>query len=426
MNTRQTTHRARRRLLALGALAGTAALTLAGCATTSGPGESTAPETSSAEDHDHDHEHSESLESVVLTYDGGIYVLDAETLEVRADIPLEGFNRINPVGDGRYVLVSTEGGFRVLDTGEAHGDHLHDPELTDFTFAATTPGHVVHHADTTVLYDDGTGDITIFPTDSLAEAIEIDNDLPETTTVTSPEAHHGVAIQLEDGTVLSTVGNSESRSGVRLTDTAGTELAVSDECPSVHGEGTLSDETALFGCSDGVLVFSDGAFTKLQSPDEYGRTGNQYISANSPIAVGDYNSDPDSEGYLLSKLVTVDTRSNSLEVLELPAGIEYTWRDVARGPDGEILVLGTDGALHVFDAESRELQESFDVIAAWEGPAQWQDAHPAISVIDGTAFITEPANNSVHAVDIETGEILASASLDAAPNEINTIAAHDH
>src|SRR5690606_1489874 len=60
---------------------------------------------------------------VVATYDGGIYIIDPESLDVVEDIELEGFNRLNPAGDGRHVLVSTSTGFRVLDAAGA--------ELTD-------------------------------------------------------------------------------------------------------------------------------------------------------------------------------------------------------------------------------------------------------------------------------------------------------
>src|SRR5690625_1010385 len=45
---------------------------------------------------------------LVATYDGGITVLDAETLEEVTDIPLDGFNRLNPLGDQRTVAVSTD------------------------------------------------------------------------------------------------------------------------------------------------------------------------------------------------------------------------------------------------------------------------------------------------------------------------------
>src|SRR5690625_4425194 len=101
---------------------------------------------------------------LVATYDGGITVLDAETLEEITDIPLEGFNRPNPLGDQRTVAVSTPEGFRVLDAGawtQPHGDHSHsyttDPQLTEHVFAGDKPGHVVRSAGRTLLFSDGDG-----------------------------------------------------------------------------------------------------------------------------------------------------------------------------------------------------------------------------------------------------------------------------
>jgi hypothetical protein len=57
--------------------------------------------------------------ALVATYDGGIHVLDGATLQLAQDIPLPGFNRVNPAGDDRHVLVSTSSGFRVLDAPRA-------------------------------------------------------------------------------------------------------------------------------------------------------------------------------------------------------------------------------------------------------------------------------------------------------------------
>ena len=54
---------------------------------------------------------------LAVTYDGGILVLDAQSLALVGETELDGFNRLNPAGDERHVIVSTEDGFRVLDTG---------------------------------------------------------------------------------------------------------------------------------------------------------------------------------------------------------------------------------------------------------------------------------------------------------------------
>ena len=356
---------------------------------------------------------------ITLTYDGGVLVLDAATLEVVGDHALDGFLRVNAAGDGRHALVTTDEGFRVLDAGvwtDGGTSYAGDPELTDDVFAADTAGHVVVHGDRTVLFADGSGDITSFRTADLLTA----DDLPETREWTSEAAHHGVAIELEDGTLLSTLGDEEGRSGVRVLDPSGTEVARSEECPGVHGEGTVAGEVAVFGCEDGVLVH-DGAFTKLTAPDAYGRTGNVFTSETSPVAVGDYNDDPDAEGYLLSQVALVDTAAGRLQVVSLPEGVGYTFRDLARGPQDEAVLLGTDGSLHLLDEQTGELLASHPVIGAWEGPAEWQDPHPALRVHDGVAYVTEPAEDAVHAVDLATGEVLATGELEVTPNEIAVV-----
>jgi hypothetical protein len=132
----------------------------------------------------------EVADAVVTTYDGGIFVLDGETMEVVEDIELDGFNRLNPAGDDRHVLVSTSTGFRVLDAAGA--------ELSDDEFEAPDPGHVVHHAGRTVLFADGTGEITVFDPDDLGDG------LPETETHMTDDPHHGVAVELENGELLIT------------------------------------------------------------------------------------------------------------------------------------------------------------------------------------------------------------------------------
>ena len=52
---------------------------------------------------------------ILTTYDGGILTLDADTLEVISDDKIEGFNRLNPVGDGRRLVDATLERFGRLD-----------------------------------------------------------------------------------------------------------------------------------------------------------------------------------------------------------------------------------------------------------------------------------------------------------------------
>ncbi|GIG41352.1 zinc metallochaperone AztD [Cellulomonas phragmiteti] len=404
---------------------------LAACAGSPGTGDATAtptpePTTAAAL------ERATAVARIAVTYDGGVQVLDADTLEVVADLPADGYLRVNPAGDGRHVLLSTAGGFQLLDAGtwgEAHGDHAHyftvDPLLTDVTYPAEKPGHVVVHDGRTALFDDGTGEITV------VDAAHVgDGPSDDARTYTTPSAHHGVAVELHDGTLVVSEGTEDARTGVRALDADDTETAATDACPGVHGESVAADDVVAIGCQDGVVLYRDGAFTKVPSPDAYGRIGNQAGSEDSPVVLGDYKSDPDADLERPTRVSLVDTRTATLRLVDLPAA--YTFRSLARGDDGEALVLGTDGALHVIDPESGTLLRSMPVIDAWEEPEEWQEARPAVKVHAGTAYVTDPATRSIHAVDILTGEVFRTATLDVTPDEMAIATgeaaegAHDH
>ncbi|MBY6540390.1 hypothetical protein HQ325_17075 [Rhodococcus sp. BP-349] len=348
---------------------------------------------------------------VAVSYDGGVQVLDAATLETIADFDSEDYTRLNLAGDGRNVMVTTSKGFQVLDTAAGTTDA---PQLTDTLFEAEKAGHVVRHSGKTILYADGTSDTTIFDT----AALESSDGLPEVESIPGVEAHHGVSIVLEDGTFLTTVGNANGRTGIEVRNAAGAVIARNDQCPGVHGEGTAQNEIVVFGCENGVLVYDKGEITELDAPDQpYGRTGNAYVSETSPLVVGDYKNDADAEGSLLQAVTVIDTVAKTLEVVQMPDGAEYTWRGVSRGPDDKAYIIGTDGAVHVFDPETREFTASYPVIGEWEGPGEYQDAHPGISVTGDTAYVTEPDTDSIHAVDLTTGDVIVSSELDVTPNE---------
>ncbi len=356
---------------------------------------------------------------LAITYDGGVQVLDATTLEVVDDLELAGFNRLNPAGDGRHLLVSTSGGFQVLDVGtwaEPHGDHAHyytaDPVLTDVTYAAEKPGHVVVHEGRTALFDDGTGEITVLDSAAVADPHGID----DARTLTTPAAHHGVAVELSDGSLVVSEGTEDARTGVRLLDPAGAEVAATDQCPGVHGEAVAADEAVVIGCEDGAVVVAGGAISKVAAPDAYGRIGNQAGSEASPFVLGDYKSDPDAELERPTRVSLVDTRDASLRLVDLPAS--YTFRSLGRGDAGEALVLGTDGSLHVIDPEAGTVVRSIPVVDAWEEPEEWQEPRPALLVQDGIAYVTDPAGRAIHAVDYVGGEVWKSAALDVVPNEL--------
>lgn len=416
----------------------TAALLLASCgsdgddagqisATASSPASEAGSE--SAAGHDHGASDAEEIEApsprLVTTYDGGILTLDAGTLEVISDEKIDGFNRVNPVGDGRHVMVSTSAGFQLLDAGvwtEPHGDHTHsyatDPELTDKVYPADKPGHVVRHDGKLILFSDGDGRIQIFNSEDFRD-ISGDSGAPEPTVKTADSPHHGVAIELADGTLVHTEGTEEERDTVVALDADDREIASSSDCPGVHGEAAAKGEAAAFGCEDGLLVYKDGKFTKIQATEDYARTGNQAGSEESTVVLGDYKVDEDAELERPTRITLTDTVANTTRVVDIHTS--YSFRSLGRGPAGEALVLGTDGKLHVLDPATGEETAAWPVVGQWEEPLEWQEPRPTLFVQGDRAYVSEPATKELHVVDLSTGKILRSAELPQVPNELTGV-----
>ncbi|MFC8181457.1 zinc metallochaperone AztD [Rhodococcus sp. NPDC057297] len=394
---------------------GTSVALLAACSSSS---DSTDSETSESSAAAAPVSNSAATPRLTVSYDGGVLVLDAATLETVDDVTgIDGFTRLNPAGDGRHVFVSGSGAFTALDAGTWTSGSEHftsTPALTDVEFDATTPGHVVRHDGKTVLFDDGTGKVEIFESAALLEG-----EKPETDTYTTPEAHHGVAVELSDGALLTTLGNEDERTGIVVLDADRKEIVRNEECPGVHGEAVAADETVVVGCQDGLLIYRDGAITKVQSPDAYGRIGNQAGDEDSPVLLGDYKVDPDAELERPTRVSLTDTVTGELTLVDL--GTSYTFRSLGRGPAGEAIVLGTDGALHVIDVNSKSVTQTIPVVDAWEEPVKWQEPRPALFVHEGTAFVSDPAKNSIHAVDLSTGEVTQTGELAHTPNELTGV-----
>lgn len=347
---------------------------------------------------------------LALSYDGGILVVDATSLTQVADIPVDGFVRLNPAGDERHVLVSRGDGFTVLDMGtwtDTHGDHGHHytaaPVLTDLRFGGAEPGHAVIHDEMLTLFSDGTGAVDVVDPHALLDG---DGDARP---VTSTVPHHGVAVARRDGTVVVSVGDQDARSGVEIRDAAGNRLVANEDCPGIHGEAAARGDVLTFGCEDGAVILRGNEIRKVSSPDDYGRIGNQAGSPESTIVLGDYKTDPEAELERPRRFTLIDTESGTLRVVSLDAS--YSFRSLDRGPGGEALILGTDGALHVFDPVTAQQTARIEVIGAWTEPERWQSPIPNLHVQDGTAYVTDPNARRLVAVDLHTNTTVAETAL---------------
>jgi len=379
----------------------------AGCAATeTAPTDSAAPASAEAAPT----EESSATPRLALSYDGGVLVLDAGTLHQVADIPVDGFVRLNSAADGRHVLVSQTDGFAVLDLGtwtDSHGDHGHHytapPAMTDLRFGGAEPGHVVAHDERLTLFSDGTGAVDVVDPHELLDGEGV------ATTVVTTTPHHGVAVARKDGTVVLSVGDEDGRSGLEIRDAAGGRIAVNDQCPGLHGEAAAAGGALTFGCEDGLLIVRGNDIQKIPSPDPYGRIGNQAGSEESVVVLGDYKTDPDAELERPQRFTLTDTRTGALRVVPLDAS--YSFRSLDRGPRGEAVILGTDGALHVFDPVSAQRLAHVPVVEPWTEPDEWQSPMPNLHVQGDVAYVSDPGTRRVVAVNLSDGAVLAETTL---------------
>ncbi|MGO1193775.1 MAG: hypothetical protein ACTMHH_07870, partial [Nesterenkonia sp.] len=228
--------------------------------------------------------------------------------------------------------------------------------------------------------------------------------------------HHGVGVAFEDGSRFETLGDDQERPGARVLDADGEEIARNEECPGVHGEAAGPDGVVAVGCEEGVLVWNGAEFTKIDAGPDYARTGNLFPAADSSIMLGDYNETQDEP---MTSVALVDVKAGEITTAEI--GAAYNFRSLARGPEAEALVMAEDGHLHVLDSGTGEQITSIEVMQQWTEPDQWQEPRPAIQVVNDIAYITDPAEQQIHMVDLVELEVINSADLDVVPNELTAV-----
>lgn len=413
-----TTPRTARTALALAALA--APLFLAGCGSHDTGSSSSAPPVPTA----NEHEVRTSQPRALVAHEGGLTLLDTTTGDVLDTVARDGFLRLSPAGDGRHVMISDGDGFGVYDTGihsTSHGDHSHHHagpgRLTRTRWTAAEPGHVVAHNGFTTLFDDGTGTITSVDSADIADP----EALVRRHTTRAP--HHGVAMVLEDGSLLTTHGTARQRSTVEVID-GRSLVARTGDCPGVHGEATAQPtpsgtDVVVLGCENGPVVWRGGAFHKVRAAG-YQRNGNLVGHPDSPVVLGDHKTDAAAAraGSVEhpTAVALIDTRTHTLRTVEL--GSSYWFRSLGRGPGGEALVLTQDGSLRVIDPETGTQTSTIAAIGAWTEPADWQAPGPALVVAGRHAYVSDPATDTLVVIDVPRARVLARHPIPAGATEL--------
>jgi hypothetical protein len=277
---------------------------------------------------------------------------------------------------------------------------------------------VVHHGLTT-LFADGDGSIQTFTSEHLKEG------QPRTEQTSTDAAHHGVALKLADGTLLTTQGTEESRDTVQVKD--GDEvIAETTDCPGVHGEAAAAPnqngDVVVLGCEDGPVIYRDGAFHKVPVDGDYVRNGNLAGSEASPIVLADMKTDAEAELERPTQVALIDSLGDSLRTVELDSS--YWFRSLARGPDGEAVVLTYDGELNVIDEQTGKITGEIPVIEPWEEHQEWQLPGPILKTAGSMAYVTDARNQKLVVLDLKAGEVVNEVDLQVAPVEMAVVTGH--
>lgn len=350
---------------------------------------------------------------------GRLTIVDLEHGEVLGtyDVTAPASLYAAPGGRFAYAHQTAAGVVNFVDSGisvTSHGDHGHvdveDPSLLAFTLTGVAPVHFTHHDGQAAIFFDGrqpsdelagvSANVAIVPDISLIQG------MPESVNVPLDVAQHGVAVPVGNGLIISadvpapTGTGNPLPNGVIVTDWEGNVLQTFDgSCTGLHGEASLSHDRIAFACADHVLLLEredeDAPFTTrtLDYPDTR-RAGTLAASNDGAYLFGNH-ADETRNG-----VIRIDVTTGAVEEVSFGADVKVARFAVPPGLDDALVVLTTDGTVHVIDVAT------FEVVHTWDVVAPFTTGHgtpsPALAVADDVAYVSDTAMGRVH--ELEIGE----------------------
>lgn len=345
-----------------------------------------------------------------------VHVVDATTGEV-----VDSFGTLVPARvyagpSGRYgFAVQMEADVvSVIDAGGTTGD---EPALLETSLAGDKPIHFTPHGEQIGVFYDDDGMAKVFAESDLDGAqviggVALDQPEAKPTRLAATRPHHGVAVPMGDYVLLSRPATDPEDSlpiGVDVVTMDGTVVEGFADCPGLHGEAA-SGERVAFGCTDGILLVErDGdrfASRKIAYPAGTPgdvRAGYVAAAAAAPFFFGNFGDDA---------LLRIDPEAGTAEAITLPVPVGSF--DLEPGANGRLVVLTTDGRLHLLDPESGEIESSLDAVDP-SGFDEEAGVEPSLVVAEGTAYLSDPVFGDVVRVAFDPAEVEARMPLPGMP-----------
>jgi hypothetical protein len=349
---------------------------------------------------------------------GTVHVFDTATGEVLTSYPIaEETLRLykTPGGERVVVFARRAGQIRAIDSGVRVGRDgsvtLEDAALLDWSLNVDLPTHFVMHDGMMASFNDGDGTVSLFEESALTSAA------PQVTTFNTERAHHGVAVPFAGHMLVTQPDPHDADAILPL----GVEVMTMDDelvagfytCPGLHGEATIGNSMAVFGCSDSVLVIERDRETGLigayniNNPDRSdSRVGTVAYNEASGIMIGNYAADT---------YVIIDLEQQEMDKVELPLNI-WLFPQFLPSDGTKLVALTHDGALHIADALTGSVEMSLPVIAPYVPPAQRGEGapRPALALSGDMGFISDLTTGELVAIDLRTMSEVARYDLGVA------------
>lgn len=297
--------------------------------------------------------------------------------------------------DGRYVFAAGNTGVEILDSGAwtwDHVDHFHyyraDPRRVgkvDGEGDATIATGMLSTAGTTGMF---------FPTSG--EAVLLDNSALSSGTISETlrlktEPHAGLIAPLGEGAVVTASDSTGKAARLRAVDVDGNELATT-ECPAAAG--TIATRVGLvIGCSDGaVIATTEGTtpvFERVPYPAGAAAPATEFNGRKGRPTVAGLSTD--------SGVWLLNTRQRTWEWL--PTSTPVVAASAIDDAGHHVVVIGTDGAVQVYDASTKErIASTKPLVAASLADPAYADK-VQLTADAQRAYVNAPAEGLVYEID---------------------------
>jgi hypothetical protein len=338
-------------------------------------------------------------------------------------------SRVYRSGSGRFAVIQerTAGRVNFVDGGvwaDNQTAHRRGASMLGFRIADGVPSDENVMGDWMSIFFDGSGMVrwmrdSEFAAGNPRVAFKANSGRP----------HHGVSLTLLSGSTPffahSVPNDAGSPTGVAVRNLQGQVVAqvAVGECPGVHGSSAIA-AGGVIGCNNGmVLMRPSGSGVTAEKITLAGDMAglalrNAFAGQGGSFILGQFAAFPGQPAQRV--LATINPSTGEVSRLPaLPTGVVDHWRAV-EPVKGQIVMLGTDGRLYIFNGATRQLQHTVaDVV-----PALASGAMPhQVAVAEDMAAVASPTNGQVVLVNLQTGTVVRRIAVGGAPSRLAIVGA---